>query len=365
MNLDQQGRAAMQFLGSLQVYSSSALQQQAHDDFERQPEAKGLAQEFAEDTTRDRWPDRLDRARDVAERSKAYRFNRLYQRYVAEEIWVKSAAAVERKRAELEPVFAAAKKQPSEKLKLDPALQIPDFYQGVEWHLQPGGMDGHDLYGPMFALGILPYVFGRGGFAAVAVHDNILQQRREVIKQFPKAKYRRIYEPGCGGAGTLGICRERFADAELIGGDFSARALRDGLAMSERMGWNIHFRQEDARHVAEPDNSVDGVISYAVHHELPESAAREVINEMYRILEPGGDMVISDPPPFRAVPPFNAALLAWEADNRGEPYFIESGITNLPQLMREAGFVDVEEYALQDTGYPWVTRGRKPAKKAG
>ncbi len=363
MNLDQQGRAGMQFLGSLQVYSSSALQQQASEDFAREPEAKSLAQEFKQDTSRAVWQARLDRAREVAERSKAYRFNRFFQRYVAEEIWVKSAAAVERKRAQLEPIFAAAKSQPSDKLKLDPALKLPDFYQGVEWHLQPGGLDGHDLFGPMFALGILPHVFSRGGFAAVAVNDNILEQRREVIKQFPKTRYRRIYEPGCGGAGTLGICRERFPDAELIGGDFSARALRDGLAMSERMGWNIHFRQEDARHVAEPDNSVDGVISYAVHHELPESAAREVINEMYRILEPGGDMVISDPPPFRAVPPFNAALLAWEAENRAEPYFIESGITNLPQLMREAGFVDVEEYALQDAGYPWVTRGRKPVKQ--
>jgi hypothetical protein len=29
--------------------------------------------------------------------------------------------------------------------------------------------------------------------------------------------------------------------------------------------------------------------------------------------------------------------------------------------MREIGFVDVEEYALEKRGYPWVTRGRKPS----
>jgi hypothetical protein len=29
--------------------------------------------------------------------------------------------------------------------------------------------------------------------------------------------------------------------------------------------------------------------------------------------------------------------------------------------MRDAGFVDVNEFALEKRGYPWVTRGRKPA----
>jgi hypothetical protein len=29
--------------------------------------------------------------------------------------------------------------------------------------------------------------------------------------------------------------------------------------------------------------------------------------------------------------------------------------------MGDIGFVDVQEYALQETGYPWITRGRKPA----
>jgi hypothetical protein len=36
-------------------------------------------------------------------------------------------------------------------------------------------------------------------------------------------------------------------------------------------------------------------------------------------------------------------------------------MANLAQMMRDAGFVDVEEYALEERGYPWDTRGRKPA----
>jgi ubiquinone/menaquinone biosynthesis C-methylase UbiE len=137
--------------------------------------------------------------------------------------------------------------------------------------------------------------------------------------------------------------------------------LKNGHFISELMGLNITFRQEDACNVAEADNSVDGVISYALHHEMPPAITEKVIREMYRILTPGGEMVINDPPPFRGVAPLQAVVLDWDTDNRAEPYFSASSSANFGQMMRDAGFVDVEEYALEKRGYPWVTRGRKPA----
>ncbi len=60
------------------------------------------------------------------------------------------------------------------------------------------------------------------------------------------------------------------------------------------------------------------------------------------------------------MPPLTAAILEWETDGRAEPFFTEAGLLDLTEAMREVGFVDVEEYALQEQGYPWVTRGRKP-----
>ncbi|MEO0995962.1 MAG: class I SAM-dependent methyltransferase [Pseudomonadota bacterium] len=360
MSIDQRARAGLQFLGSLQVYSSTDLLTQAEADFEAQDDAGKLRAEFQSDGNEEDWLRRLDKARSVAERSVAYRFNRFYQRYVAEENWVRSIAGVERNRGYFESKRADDPPADSSRLHLDPDLRMPDYYEDVEWHLQPGGLDGYDLNGPAAFAGFIPHVFSRGGFAAVAVGDNLLEQRRAVIRQFRKSAYRRIYDPGCGGSGTLGLCRERFPDAELVGGDLSAGVLKSGIESSERMGWNVELRQEDARHTKEPDGGVDGVISYALHHELPPDISHDVLREMYRILEPGGDIVISDPPPFRAVQPFQAVRLAWEADNRAEPYFIEAGLFNLGEALRGVGFIDVEEYALQDTNYPWVTRATKP-----
>ncbi|MEM8983713.1 MAG: class I SAM-dependent methyltransferase [Pseudomonadota bacterium] len=361
MSLDQHARAGLQFLGSLQVFSSTDLLHKAEADFDREAASTDLASEDPQTVSAAAWPARLDRIRDVAERSLAYRFNRFYQRYVAEENWVRSMRGVERRRDRFAPPKPAATPSDHPRLKLDPTLKEPAYYAGVEWHLQPGGLDGYDLSGPMAFAGFIPHVFSRGGFAAVAVGDDLLEQRRQVIAQFRKDRYRRIYDPGCGGAGTLGLCRQRFPDAELVGGDLSAKTLSNGLAFSEQRGWGIEFRQEDARATGEPDGGVDGVISYALHHEMPAAVSVAVLKEMFRILEPGGDIVISDPPPFRAVSPFRAGLLAWERDNRAEPYFIEACALNLAEILADIGFVDVEEYALQDTSYPWVTRATKPA----
>ena len=354
--LDQRGRAGLQFLGSLQVFTSGELLDSVRQQFAAQPEAQQLDQDFQEPAELAQWRQRLDRARRVAERIPGYRFNRFYERYVAEENWVRALTAVERKRDQ----FAQAGRETpgAERLILNPDVPVPEYHQGVEWHLQPGGWEGYDLAGPMWWAGIMPYVYSRGGNAAVEVHDDVRTHRREVLSQFRHVP-RRAYDVGCGGAGTLGIMRALYPDAELVGGDLSARRLIDGHAISERMGWNITFRQEDCRHVAEPDNSYDAVISYALHHEMPRDVTRLILKEMHRILEPGGEIVINDIPPFRVVSPLQAVLLDWESTYRAEPYFTESRFLHLPETLAQLGFTAIEEYRLRPMGYPWITRAIK------
>ena len=360
ITIEQRGRAGLQFLGSLQQWSSSELRDRAEVDFAAQPEAPALQSEFASDVRPNVWQQRLDRAREVAERSRAYRYNRFFQRWVAEQNFIRAIPAVERRRADWQALAAARSPRDNSRLILNPGLEIPNWYAGVEWHLEPGGWDGYDLALPMFAAGIGPHVFSLGGYAAVDVDSDIKAQRHNVLQLFRNRSLRRIYEPGCGGANTLGVARQQFSDAELVGGDLSPALLRNGHFLSEMMGWNILFRQEDACQVAEATSSVDGVISYALHHEMPPAITAKVIAEMFRILRSGGEMIINDPPPFRAVPPLQAVILDWDTDNRAEPYFSAAAMVNLAQLLRDAGFVDVEEFALEKRGYPWITRGRKP-----
>jgi ubiquinone/menaquinone biosynthesis C-methylase UbiE len=361
--LQQRGRAGLQMLGAIQAYSSSVLLERAQHDFDEQPERAALTEEFSSSATPADWPDRLARARDVAERSGAYRFNRFFQRWVAEEQYRRAIPAVERLRNQLPPPppMMSAPKRPS-RLILDPSLKLPAWYAGIEWHLQVGGLDGFDLSAPLFTLGIGQHIFSRGGYAAVPVGKDIRAHRSQVIAQLRNREPQRVYDMGCGGSMTLLAARQQFPDAELIGGDLSATLLRNGFAVSEALGAGITFRQEDACAISEPDASVDSVISFAVYHEMPTDVAARTLREALRILKPGGQIVVSDPPPFRAVPPLQAVLLDWETENRAEPYFTEAAARDLPQMMRDIGFVDVSECALDlEHRYPWVTIATKSA----
>jgi SAM-dependent methyltransferase len=194
----------------------------------------------------------------------------------------------------------------------------------------------------------------------VGVGDDIAQQRIKTVRQFPKAHYERIYEPGCGGATTFRALNTVFPDAELVGSDLSAELLKGGHRMAESQGLKAHLKQREITRTGEPDTSFDGVITYALHHELPPKENAKLFEEMYRILKPGGDIVISDPPPFRVVDLFHAVVLDWETENRGEPFFSAVLHSSLEQQLKDAGFTNVEGYALGQDWYPWITRGTKP-----
>ena len=359
VNLSQRGRAGLQFLGSLQHFSSGTLRPQARTDFETDPDGAALMARPASGSNAP-WPERIAEARAVAERSLKYRQERFYQGYVARENFRRAIPAVEERRAAFEAQKVSLPADAAATLELDPSVVMPDYYRDVAWHCSPGGWDGYDLASQAIAQGVTRYVFSRGGYAAVEVDEDIREQRRRVLRQLPKTRYGRIYEAGCGPGVTLLLAHERFPDAELIGSDLSPGLLKNAHANAVRLGIPVAFKQRDARATREPDSSVDAVIFYALMHEMPVDVGIDVIREAFRILKPGGDLLINDPPPFAAVDPLQAVLLDWETENRGEPYFTETCSIQWSDVLRDVGFAEIEGYGLGPRGYPWINRGTKP-----
>lgn len=360
--LSQRGRSGLELLGAIQKYSSGTLRPIAAKNFEADQDGKALSEDHASEAPKMMQRERIAKAKEVCERDPVYRLERFFQRYVAEENFNRGIPAIEERREQF-LAYDAALGEGADigSLELAENLSLPKYYDRIEWHLEPGGWDGYDLYGPLFAFGVGPYVFRHGGYAAVGVGDDITNQRVETIKQFPKERYARVYEPGCGGVSTLKAVHSVFPDAELHGADLSPLLLKNGSKMASRFGFPVHLRQADcATDTGEADASYDAVITYALHHELPPKANREMFAEMFRIMKPGADIVMSDPPPFRAVSMFHAVILDWDTENREEPFFSAVLHDSLDAMLEEAGFVDVESYAIGQDQYPWITRARKP-----
>lgn len=361
MTLRQQGRAGLEFLGSLQHFSSSELRDRAQRDFYADPGMAALGDKPLGERPREEMLALVEQAKQVAETSQAHRFERLYQRAVAEDVYNRGIPATEIDRQKFEPIISApVDMSEAGTLTLNPEIEEPDYYRNVEWHLMPGGWDGYDLSGPMFMAGVAPLIFARGGYAAVAVDADIRDQRVQVISELPRRDYRRIYEGGSGGVSTVMAIRKLFPEAEITATDLSAALQTTGHRLAGMMKLNVHLRQEDITRTSEPDDYYDAAVSYAVFHEMGDNAAYAHLKELFRIMAPGGDLVISDPGPFRACTPYLAVLYDWETEHREEPYFTQSAARNLPEMMREIGFVEVSEYPLEDGPYPWVTRGTKP-----
>jgi SAM-dependent methyltransferase len=358
VGMTQRSRAGLDILGGMLKYSAVSLRGAAREAFESSPEGAALIREHAAPkSTQAEVADRVERAKALAQSNPMYRLERFAQRFVAEEMMTRNVIAAEEKREEHVARDSIPRQGAGGVLELDPDLEMPDYYDGVNYHLAPEGADEYDLASKGGGIGL---VFRYGGFAAVPPKSNIGQQRLDVIRQLPKPSYERILEIGCGGIFTLMSIHKIFPEAELVGVDLAARYLKSAHDMAERMGLTVQLKQRDCRHTGEPDESFDGVFSYAVHHEAPVPVNREMFAEVFRVLKPGGDFVISDPPPFRAVDPFHAAILEWDNDHREEPYFTETCLADWDEELRKIGFVDVESYALGPSSYPWVTRARKP-----
>ena len=102
---------------------------------------------------------------------------------------------------------------------------------------------------------------------------------------FGQFEGRNVLEIGVG----LGADHERFvrAGARIVGVDLTERAVRHTSARLASMGLGSRLTVGDAENLCLPDSSFDLVYSWGVLHHSPDTP--KAINEVWRVLKPGGE----------------------------------------------------------------------------
>lgn len=182
----------------------------------------------------------------------------------------------------------------------------------------------------------------------------------------------RILDMGCGfGKSTMPFV-QRFPKAQIEGIDLSAPALTLAAQNARKAKLkNVHFQQMNLEKTNYDDNSFDRITSTMTLHEIPTKALKNMLDEAFRILRPGGRMVHLD---FHVIPDeFQRFLHYGHSVRNNEPYMRTLADLNLEKEMSSKGFenVDLRQFAESDDldlelndawRFPWTAiSATKPA----
>jgi ubiquinone/menaquinone biosynthesis C-methylase UbiE len=276
------------------------------------------------------------------------------KRTAQEMMWESVAATVDRQLPQIEARAKVA--EPKGSLRLDPKLVAPSYLARMDTHLMPGGYtvdegEGAIRQGVIMDTGGAVYQLGRpmgprndGAGVCIPTH---------VAEVYPDLKPRRILDLGAGVGRAAVACADYFPNAEVYAIDVGASVLRYAHARAEALGAKVHFSQQNAEHTDFEDGFFDLVVSSAMFHETSEPSIGAIINEIHRLLSPGGATVnIEVPYRYWEVDLLGKLDAEWETHFNNESSYRAAVSADFQGHFSRAGF--------QEIHVGWQVVGKQP-----
>ncbi|QPN66145.1 class I SAM-dependent methyltransferase [Synechococcus sp. CBW1006] len=235
---------------------------------------------------------------------------------------------------------------------IDPAA-YPDYYLQNFHHQTDGYLSDHSA--ALYDLQVELLFNGTADPMRRRVLGPLVQGLKAFTDRPPGCL--RVLDVATGTGRTLRQLRGALPKAQLIGIDLSTAYLRQANRwLAVLPGELPQLIQGNAETLPFAEASLQGATCVFLLHELPGSARQAVLNEIQRVLEPGGVLVLADSVQLNDSPEFAAPMENFRRVFH-EPYFRHYIEDDIDARLTEAGFEDI---AAESHFMTRVWTARKP-----
>ena len=204
-----------------------------------------------------------------------------------------------------------------------PNLIYPQYYISVNFHGIKAG-----YLNPLAAITYDPVT----AYASPPSETWIRQALIDTIDVPPTS----ILDLGCGTGSTTLMLKQAFKEATVIGLDLSPYMLIVADYKAQQAGLNIQWQHGLAEATGFPAESFDLITVSMLFHEAPPYISQLILQECFRLIKPGGKVVILDGNQIRL------RSAGWLIKLFQEPYSKVYAAESVDDWMKTAGFEKVQ-----------------------
>ncbi len=214
-----------------------------------------------------------------------------------------------------------------------PAYYLQNFHHQTDGYLSENSANLYDLQVELLFNG-----------SADAMRRRVLAPLKRSLQPWSGLAQNqlRILDIACGTGRTLKFLRGMLPKAALFGIDLSPAYLRKANEILSKIPGELpQLSQANAEEIPYRDNYFHAVTSVFMFHELPAPTRQTVIDECFRVLQPGGSLTICDSLQVSDSPQFKELMNNF-CKMFHEPYYLNYVQDDLVKRLETSGFTDIK-----------------------